>query len=208
VSERDKEQSAPAAGSATKAADADLPVPVVDQPATFKEAFEGMSKRRAAREKRRAKEVALAARDAIVSARPVLPYDAKVALHICDLIAQGWTLQRIQDEPGMPSSRTILAWLHKHEDFSVLYDRAKEIRTEAFADEILAIADDTSKDVIERVTKNGTIVTAIDHECVNRSRLRVDSRRWLMSKDNAKRYGDQIAVAPASGLKATLIIEG
>jgi hypothetical protein len=35
----------------------------------------------------------------------------------------------------------------------------------------------------------------VDHENINRAKLKVDTRKWLMSKMDPKRWGDRIQVA-------------
>lgn len=56
------------------------------------------------------------------------------------------------------------------------------------ADEIIEISDDSSGDVI--VDDEGN--TRTDAERVARSRLRVDTRKWMLSKMLPKIYGDKI----------------
>lgn len=71
------------------------------------------------------------------------------------------------------------------------YARAKEVQSEHMAEEILAIADDGQNDWMER---NGAESAgwAVNGEHIQRSRLRVDSRKWLMSKLAPKKYGDRV----------------
>ena len=64
-----------------------------------------------------------------------------------------------------------------------MYDEAREIRIESMADDIIDISDETSKD------KTGN---RINHEVVHRSKLKVETRKWLMSVLNPKRYGNRI----------------
>jgi len=59
------------------------------------------------------------------------------------------------------------------------YARACEERADKIADEILEIADNGSN-------KDNTIV--------QRDRLRIDSRKWLLAKLHPKKYGDRIDV--------------
>jgi hypothetical protein len=54
-------------------------------------------------------------------------------------------------------------------------------------DEALEIADETSDDWI--TTEDGKKI--LDHEHVQRSRLRVDTRKWAASKLAPKKYGDK-----------------
>lgn len=91
----------------------------------------------------------------------------------------------------MPAPSTVFLWLQKHKEFSDQYARALEARTEAMADDILAIADDGTNDWMER--KHGDDVAWVTNgEALQRSRLRVDARKWLMSKMAPKKYGDKI----------------
>lgn len=61
---------------------------------------------------------------------------------------------------------------------------------EAMAEEILEIADDGLNDFKQ---VDGRQV--VDQENINRSRLRVDTRKWLMSKLAPKKYGDRTVLA-------------
>jgi hypothetical protein len=56
------------------------------------------------------------------------------------------------------------------------------------AEEILDIADDSSLDMA--FTEEGK--SFVDRENINRSRLRVDTRKWLLSKLVPKKWGDYI----------------
>jgi hypothetical protein len=57
---------------------------------------------------------------------------------------------------------------------------------------ITEIADDGSNDWIERETKSGRMLTVPDQEHINRSRLRIDARKWLLSKLAPRKYGDKL----------------
>jgi len=70
---------------------------------------------------------------------------------------------------------------------------------EAWADEIVEIADDGSNDWMQRRLKDGSDETVMDHEHVSRSRLRVDTKKWLLSKLAAKTYGDKVQHTGAGG---------
>jgi hypothetical protein len=54
-------------------------------------------------------------------------------------------------------------------------------------DEILAISDDTSQDTI--LNENGTALCNYEH--INRSRLRIDTRKWLAAKLCPRFYGEK-----------------
>jgi len=96
-----------------------------------------------------------------------------IASHICSEIASGRSLRSICDDEGMPDKATIFRWLSKHEAFRDQYVRAQEDRAAALAEDILEIADEGNA------------------EDVQRAKLRVDARKWLMSKMAPKKYGDK-----------------
>ena len=64
---------------------------------------------------------------------------------------------------------------------------------EFWADEIMDIADDGTNDYVERESDSGTQVVC-DQEHIQRSRLRVDTRKWFLSKLLPKKYGDRTAL--------------
>ena len=76
----------------------------------------------------------------------------------------------------------------EHEDFMDQYARAREAQAEARADEIVDIADDGSGDFT--TDKDGKEI--VSHENVQRSRLRVDARKWVAAKLLPKKYGDRL----------------
>ncbi len=130
-------------------------------------------------------------------------YSEEVAEQICDLILDGGILSKICMQDGMPSSRTVLRWLDRHEDFRRLYDRAREIRAEVWAEEILDISDDTSDDWIDKEKPDGSTDRVVDHEHVTRSKLKVDSRKWLMSKAAPRRYGEKLDLNHSGAISTT-----
>jgi len=83
--------------------------------------------------------------------------------------------------------------LQKSEANRQRYARSKEIQADLIAEEILDIADDGSNDFM-RIVKGDESYEVERKEVTNRSRLRVDSRKWLLSKLLPKKYGDKIEV--------------
>ncbi len=86
------------------------------------------------------------------------------------------------------SNTTILKWLREIEGFASQYARAREDQAEFYLDEIIAISDESSQDKI--ANEDGTERT--DSEAIQRSKLRVDTRKWAMAKLAPKKYGDKI----------------
>jgi len=73
------------------------------------------------------------------------------------------------------------------------YVRACEDRATAIFEDIIDISDDSSLDTTI-IEKNGQTIEVENKEWVNRSKLRVDARKWILSKMNPKKYGDKIDV--------------
>jgi len=109
---------------------------------------------------------------------------------ICLLIESGESLRAVLRQPDMPSSRTFYKWLDKSDTKVKQYARACEKRAEAIFEDILQIADDQENDVY----KDEEGREFVNHNVINRARLRVDSRKWILSKLNPKKYSDKIQV--------------
>ena len=77
-------------------------------------------------------------------------------------------------DEGMPALRTVIGWLPKYPEFELQYVHACEARTLAWAEEIVEIADGIEDD---------------DPVAIQRDRLRIDTRKWLMAKCMPKKYG-------------------
>lgn len=118
-------------------------------------------------------------------------YTEELAHKICSQIASGKSLRRICLEEGMPSKAVVLSWaLDSDHPFSDQYAKARRLQAEGFIDDASDIADDGSNDFYEN--EDGREVP--DHEHINRSRLRVDTRKWIACKVLPKIYGDKLQV--------------
>ena len=62
------------------------------------------------------------------------------------------------------------------------------------AEDILDIADDGTNDWMEKQDSEGSAAGwSFNGEHVQRSKLRVDARKWLMSKMKPKKYGEKVS---------------
>lgn len=97
----------------------------------------------------------------------------------------------------MPPESTIRGWaLDDRGGFAAQYARAREIGYQSMADDILDIADESGGD-IKTDLESGSV--SMDAEFVARSRLRVDARKWLLSKALPKVFGDKVALTGEDG---------
>lgn len=116
---------------------------------------------------------------------------------ICDRLSEGVSLRSTLAAEGMPSMSTVFRWLAADPAFREQYACARAMQADALFDEILDIADDGTNDWIERRREDGSTETVLDHEHVQRSKLRVDARKWMASKLAPKKYGDDLMLRHA-----------
>jgi len=115
-------------------------------------------------------------------------YSDEWAKRFCGLIAEGHSVRQICSQPGQPDKSQVYRWLDERGDFRDQYARAREEQADKLFREIIEIADDASGDYVS--TSDGK--TIADHENIQRSRLRVDARKWAAARLAPKKYGDRI----------------
>ncbi|WP_292213135.1 terminase small subunit protein [Mesorhizobium sp.] len=119
-------------------------------------------------------------------------YSDEIAARICEELIEGKSLRKICEAEDMPAASTVFLWLSRFPTFSEQYTRAREAQMEAMADDIVDIADDGTNDYVTKTNGDGSTYEAFDSEHVQRSKLRVDTRKWLMGKLAPKKYGDKL----------------
>ncbi len=120
-------------------------------------------------------------------------YTLDLAESICERLSSGESLTSICSAEGMPKRTTVVGWQGQHDGFSTLYARARVAYADAIFDEAMEIADDSSGDCITKVVR-GEEVKGVDHENIQRSRLRVDTRLRVAAKINPAKYGEKLDV--------------
>lgn len=124
---------------------------------------------------------------------------------VCALLEDGSSLRKAAESVG-ESARTILNWTRSNPDFLTQYTRAREVGYKLLADEILEISDE--KDV--QVCYDGKDTTIdLSPTVIARNRLRVDTRKWMLSKMLPKIYGDKLELSsdPEKPLQTVTRIE-
>lgn len=134
-------------------------------------------------------------------------YTPEKAADICLRIADGQSVREIARSDDMPAMSTIFKWLAEHKEFSEQYARAKEAQAEHLAEDILDIADDARNDWMERRDEENAGWQA-NGEHIQRSRLRIDSRKWLLAKMLPKKYGERVALAGDDTSPLQIIMTG
>lgn len=128
--------------------------------------------------------------------RPTL-YTPELAALICERVATStlglYKLCAMYED--MPDKTTINLWRYKYPEFSTLYTQAKMVQADLLAEECLLIADDDSKDTKVNALTGEEICNT---EFIARSRLRIDTRKWLAAKLLPKQYGRPAEEVPKS----------
>lgn len=117
---------------------------------------------------------------------------------VCDRLEKGESLRNILRESNMPSTQTFYKWIDEDEQKAKQYARAKEAYADNVFNDIILISDGTDND--ELIDENG--LPQVNHHVIQRDRLRIDARKWHLSKLNPKKYGDKLDVT-SDGEKVT-----
>jgi len=133
-------------------------------------------------------------------------YTEEAATTILERMSNGEPLRVICRDEGMPAESTVRRWATDDRDgFGARYARACDLRAEHLADELLEIADDGTGDTY--LDEEG--VQRVNSDVIQRSKLRVDTRRWLLSKMLPKKYGEssKLEVSGAGGGPIAVTVE-
>ena len=125
--------------------------------------------------------------DKLKTGRPT-KYNDQIAALICERVATHTCgLERLCNMyEDLPVKSTVNLWRYRHPEFSAIYAQAKLIQADLLAEECLEISDDDSRDI--RINPE-TGEEYLNTEFVARSRLRIDTRKWLATKLLPKQYG-------------------
>lgn len=126
-------------------------------------------------------------------------YDPKLVEAMLAQIAEGNPASKVCKEHNV-SRNSFNEWV-KRKEWSDKYARAVDDRAYKIFEEILEIADDKSEDVIIIDGKK-----YINSEFVQRSRLRIDARKWFLSKMLPRKFGEKIDITTNGGEMAPVVV--
>jgi hypothetical protein len=119
-----------------------------------------------------------------------VPYSRDLADTLLERLGAGETMSDICRDPAMPARSSVMRWISEDKDgFGRLYEVAREMQAHELAESILTISDDGRNDWMLKNAAHDAGWVA-NGENVQRSRLRVDARKWIVSKILPKQYGD------------------
>lgn len=113
-----------------------------------------------------------------------------------------------KDKLRLPARNVFYDWMRKDKELPNRYALARELQADALFDELLDIADDGRNDTY--VSDDGVALT--NHEVLQRSRLRIDTRKWILSKMVPKTYGERVenkvdVTSKGESIKNTIEVE-
>ncbi len=138
-------------------------------------------------------------------------YTPALAARICAALASGKSMRSVCADPKMPAMSTVFLWLANDERFSEQYEKAKQECADLLVEDIIEIADDGRNDyfydeVLRKLDEDMTVGELLESNSMNelrallakhrpehvqRSRLRVDARKFVAAKLKPKKYGDK-----------------
>jgi hypothetical protein len=115
-------------------------------------------------------------------------FTAEMGNLICERMETGESLRSICRDDDFPAVGQVIKWLAKNTniEFRLQYAHSRQVGLEVMADDTLNIAD---QEPVK--TADGKI----DNAGVQHQRLRVDTRKWILSKMLPKVYGDRTILA-------------
>lgn len=104
---------------------------------------------------------------------------------ICEWLEEGKSLNKFCEQEGMPSRPTVNRWCRNNDSFHTRYALARKAQADAYFDQSMDIADDGLRDY----AIDPAIGIIVNHDHINRARLRVDTRKWAAAHLRPSRYG-------------------
>ena len=137
-----------------------------------------------------------------------IPFTQDIADIVCERLINGESLRSICCDADMPSAPTVCDWLNKHPDFAEQYARAREAQADTLADEILDISDNGVNDWVEKHGADGQAEGwEYNGDAIQRSKLRVDARKWYAAKLAPKKYGERLDLNATSTATVVHLID-
>ena len=127
-------------------------------------------------------------------------FTQEVADSVLELLAEGNSLRKAAKEAGT-SEGTVYRWLDMNPQFAEEYARVRACAYRMLADEIIEISDETE---VEAKYQGDDVKLDLSATAVARNRLRVDARKWMLSKMLPKVYGDKLELGGGLSIDSTI----
>lgn len=130
----------------------------------------------------------------------------RVIDEILEEISNGKSLVGIlKSKEEYPSYTAFMRWIDQDTKLVEKYTKAKEAQADYLAEQLLDIADDGKNDWM-RSNDPDNPGYRFNNEHYQRSRLRVDTRKWIASKLKPKKYGEKLDLGGNVSLAAAFAL--
>jgi hypothetical protein len=143
---------------------------------------------------------------------PHSSYDEDVFAEIIQLISTSTAGMEeiLSQKPYFPVKATFYSWLRAcslEESTRRLnaYSTAVKARASIIESELLPLADEVRRGVIMKQGPKGVEITQAD--AVERSRLQIETRKWLLARLDPMKYGQQVNIGGMEGNPIKLVVE-
>ena len=126
-------------------------------------------------------------------------YTKEIGDEIVLRLANGQSLHSICKLDHMPHISTIYDWIAKEPSFAEHYGRARESAAHTLFDQMIDIADDSSRDLLEDGSANNAAIA--------RARLQIETRARVAGKLHARVYGERIEALPQTVTNNLTIVD-
>jgi hypothetical protein len=126
-----------------------------------------------------------------INGRPT-DYTEELAEEICETVAgtSKGLVPLCEENIHWPRAQTIRRWIRQNSRFCSMYAQAKLDQADLLVEECMTIADNATNDSLF-VERDGETKEMCNSEWINRSRLRVDTRKWVAARLAPRIYGDK-----------------
>ena len=112
-----------------------------------------------------------------------------VQAEILTRVSTGESLRKICKDKHLPDARNVFKFIYSNDTFRQQYETSRQEQAEWLGEEIVDIADNDTGDT-------------------QRDRLRIDARKWVMSKMLPKKYSDKIDMDVSGDVDLNIRIGG
>jgi hypothetical protein len=122
--------------------------------------------------------------------------DEQKMLKVCEIIATSHKGVHTACKEINLGLTTFYNWLEANSENRERYARARESQADLLVEEMISLSDDKSGDLLHTdIGEQG------NNANVTRSRLQVDTRKWIAAKLRPKKYGDKVEVENSGEVK-------
>lgn len=126
-------------------------------------------------------------------------YTQDLGDEICRRIEEGMTLRKVCEMEDMPERTVVIGWANKRPFFRNQLTRSRVECMISWADDIVEAADESVSDYkltldlddprVNRIEEDGKVTFTFSGDHLNRSKLKIETRRWLMERINSEQFG-------------------